>query len=262
MRKNRRKISGRLDEFTLIELLIVIAIIAILAALLLPVLGRAKEMAQSIQCISNLHQAHLLGRLYLDDFKEMFPGASGDTATLFWYKKLDSMYGIPAKTTALSLQRQRNFACPVIVGKFNSRSTYVNNLQYNVFGSIYARGQTNAVSERYRYIILTKTRHPGRTIFFSDTTTKSGLGFHSLRGNMNTNGTGAFAQAHGNTGNMNFLDGHSERGSAKEFKQKGVIIPYHDPGASIADGEDLSGYQEESIVLYDRPEIPARFSID
>ena len=44
------------SAFTLVELLVVIAIIAILAALLLPVLSQAKQKAQRIQCVGNLHQ--------------------------------------------------------------------------------------------------------------------------------------------------------------------------------------------------------------
>src|SRR5437899_8605535 len=74
--------------FTLVELLVVTAIIAILAALLFPALARSKASAQRVKCVSNLHQLGLAAHLYWDDnagncFR--YGGTPTNGGQLYWF---------------------------------------------------------------------------------------------------------------------------------------------------------------------------------
>ena len=62
--------------FTLVELLVVLAVIALLAALLLPALSRAKEQAYLTVCRNNMRQIGFAFRMYLDDNSDAFPAAA------------------------------------------------------------------------------------------------------------------------------------------------------------------------------------------
>lgn len=105
--------SGRLavaikatDGFTLIELLVVIAVIAILAALLLPALAKAKMRAQELQCLNNVKELSLAGKMYIDDTSSLVSYSDVNYPGTLWmgtlakvYAKIDAVRLCPATTT-------------------------------------------------------------------------------------------------------------------------------------------------------------------
>lgn len=119
-----RSVPPRSSAFTLIELLVVIAIIAVLAALLLPVLGKVQDGANSTKCASNLRQIGVAINAYTADNDGLLPGplsisqypslgVQGVSDDGLLYKRLAKYLGF-SETPGASTPTDRGnvFVCP------------------------------------------------------------------------------------------------------------------------------------------------------
>ena len=68
-----RQPRGGRTAFTLVELLTVIAVIAILLAILLPTISKSRASSYLVMCKSNLRQIGIATRMYANDFRDRYP---------------------------------------------------------------------------------------------------------------------------------------------------------------------------------------------
>lgn len=88
----RKKTCG----FTLVELLVVIAVISVLAGLLLPALQSAVGMSRSVQCVSQMKQIGIASSLYADNNENHYPSVYSEDGSMF-QTKLNPDLGVNAK---------------------------------------------------------------------------------------------------------------------------------------------------------------------
>ena len=219
-------------KFTLIELLIIIAIIAILAGMLLPVLNKARDRSKAIKCTANLRTFGSSNALYAQDYNDYC--VPGHLPGIFW--SINSTYrrllGATAGTTSFVEADDWTVApglvCPSEIRPPRLRNNYGMNFQPFISGDL---------SYDCMVFKLTKIKHPSARYLFLESRNWqtyrnvgsdiyaapfSNAGYWNKLNIPQTQSDSAVAYRHGNLqyANVNFFDGH-----VKMMRWNEVYIP-------------------------------------
>jgi len=218
----QKRPAGR---FSLVELLVVVAVIAILTGLLLPALKKAKDVAKAIHCVNNLKQAGVGMTMCADDHNDYLPNSmwtwtggvvfGAEFGATLW---LDVLYPyissgkLPATLTA-NTRLAQNLICPGrpdVRWKLASTQTPVTNYMYNDFiGNIST--PSTAPSRR-----LSRCPFPGKAMIMGDAYTYpciQDFWSYQILGN------------HKRFTNFLFVDGHAEQSDVARQGPSSTAVP-------------------------------------
>jgi prepilin-type N-terminal cleavage/methylation domain-containing protein/prepilin-type processing-associated H-X9-DG protein len=188
-------------KFSLIELLVVVAIIGILASFLLPTLSKARKKAQSSVCQNKLKQISTASFMYAEDNDDFAPLNDAENSD-YWSKRMSQGGYLPAITTANSNENGSPYKCP---NGAELDTYYTNNYSQN-----YRLGQIDANGTVYTPYQLTSS-HSNKTAFYIDAwNVKNNLfkSYFSEAKIYDSNKENAIAR-HQSKANIVYVDGHA-----------------------------------------------------
>ncbi|EIP96510.1 prepilin-type N-terminal cleavage/methylation domain-containing protein [Opitutaceae bacterium TAV1] len=212
--KTRSSVAPR-RGFTLIELLTVVAIIGVLAGILIPVVGKVRGSARTVQCASNLRQIGLAILTYTSDNKDTLPWAL-KTNNGAWSDQgpptppLAAILVPSGMTEADRLTANTVFKCPLLQDNQASTCSYAANC--------YVLGSENW-GDRLRIRRLAEFSRPSATVMIAEKNVEGGknankwfddYSWHYKTGDI-------LIDRHSGKQNMLYVDGHVKRRSMDDI---------------------------------------------
>lgn len=231
--------ANKAKKFTLIELLITIAMIAILAAMLLPALNKARDKAHQITCLNNQKQFTAAQASYANDFNDYWVMTMGSrrfnvvlagevpwqtTVYLPWASMVCPKTRCPKdydsdRSDAFALQWQGG-----TYGMWMPREAFTDS-DLNRVGMIWVTDNANYQITQFAVFAVNKARTPSMTYAFADSY------YSGWPSSVEMGGGGSYIDPttdkeqpsihfrHNDQANIGFFDGHSEGMSAGESRQ-------------------------------------------
>jgi len=214
MRTNKLKNGKcRLIRFTLVELLVVIAVIAILISMLLPALQNARVRARDLACLDNLKQLGSHAMQYACDYHDNMPFAWDNVANVRWSDRLIGAGYIP-RWSANNLNNKWLY-CP----------SWVPGDQFNEQGGLASPSNTYGMDITFKTtqklsMILT----PGTCILFADTIVLPSASSHQFQQWYYFNGdlNHGIHLRHNEAANLSFVDGHAAAKARYQIPQTNI----------------------------------------
>ena len=247
--------KAKWQSFTLIELLIVVAIIAILAAMLLPALNQARERGRAASCINNLKQLGTGVLLYTADHADFLPPIQGSASGSYpcWTNALmgpnlkvsaSAIYtsGVWMKTGRYA--QNTLFHCPSMTGRYDLTGTetgggagwWIIKPHYGINSHLYQVARLQSFKLGY-------FKSPSLKILLADTWQQEASGlameengfFRWQVDSFQNTGFGIVAGRHQKSANALHLDGH-----VAAYHLNDTIHPFEN--SPFTDGEDDRKY--------------------